>query len=209
MKIAPSILNADFLNLGVVLKQLSEADYIHVDVMDGVFVPNISFGPDITTQISKGTKIPLDVHLMIDDPVLYIDDFARAKPDFITVHVESKRYVLALEKIKSHGIKKGISIKPKTQVQDIIDHLNYVDLVLVMSVEPGFGGQKFMHESLAKIEELVKIRQEQNLNFVIEVDGGINEQTALLVKNCGADIIVVGSYLMKQSNMNETIKSLR
>ena len=209
MKIAPSILTANFTNLKEEINSISEADLIHIDIMDGNFVENISFGPAITKQLSKISKIDLDVHLMVIDPLKWIDKFSFENTKYITVHYESNDFVKALKKIENNKIKKGISIKPKTPVSKIKKYLKEVDLVLVMSVEPGFGGQKFIDNSVDKIIELNNLRKKYNYNYVIEVDGGINGDTANIVKEAGVDVSVIGSYLFNQTNRNETIKKLR
>lgn len=209
MKISPSILNADFLNLKKEIKSINNCDYIHLDIMDGNFVPNISFGPDICKQVRKETDIFFDTHLMVNEPLKWIEKFNIKNTRFITVHFESKGYSEALNKINELGIKKGLSIKPKTKVSEIKNLLKDLDLVLVMSVEPGFGGQKFMVQSLDKIKELKKLREKYNYKYLIEVDGGINNETIKLVKEAGADMVVVGSYLFKQKNRKKLIKLLR
>lgn len=209
MKIAPSVLTADFTNLENDLKSISSADYIHIDIMDGNFVPNISFGPAITNQISKISNVKLDVHLMVEKPSFWIDKFALDNVEYITVHYETCDYLEAIELIKKHNKKVGLTIKPKTSVNDIIDDLESVDLVLIMSVEPGFGGQSFMPEMLEKVRQLVELRTKLNLDFVIEIDGGINNETIKLAKQAGVDIAVVGSYLFNQSDRNKTIQELK
>lgn len=209
MKIAPSVLTADFTNLENDLKSISSADYIHIDIMDGNFVPNISFGPAITNQISKISNVKLDVHLMVEKPSFWIDKFALDNVEYITVHYETSDYLEAIELIKKHNKKVGLTIKPKTSVNDIIDDLESVDLVLIMSVEPGFGGQSFMPEMLEKVRQLVELRTKLNLDFVIEIDGGINNETIKLAKQAGVDIAVVGSYLFNQSDRNKTIQELK
>lgn len=209
MKIAPSVLNADFTNLKKDLDSISSADYIHIDVMDGNFVPNISFGPDITKQIAESTNVPLDVHLMVLDPLKWIDEFSLSNVEYITVHYEANNYKEAMNKIKANNKKVGLSIKPETNVSEIIDELKNVDLLLVMSVEPGFGGQKLIKSSLDKIRELVRLRDELKLNFLIEIDGGVNKDTIDEVRDTEVDIAVVGSYLFNQNNRNEIMKKLR
>lgn len=209
MKIAPSVLTADFTKLGEELKTISTADYIHIDIMDGNFVPNISFGPAINKQIANTTEIPLDVHLMVTDPVNWINEFSVSNVEFITVHYESNNYLKALEMIKANNIKTGVSIKPKTPVDVIYPLLKDLDLVLIMSVEPGFGGQKFMEDQLDKVRALVAYRKAHNLDFVIEIDGGINGDTFAKAKEAGVDIAVAGSYVFNASNRNEIIASMR
>lgn len=209
MKIAPSVLTADFTNLKNELDSINKADYIHIDIMDGNFVPNISFGPAINKQIANNTKIPLDVHLMVLNPLDWIAQFAIEQVEYITVHYESNKFEEALKEIKKHGKKIGITIKPETKVDAIKPYLKDADLVLVMSVEPGFGGQIFMPEMLEKVRELKTLRTTNNYDYIIEIDGGINNETIKLAKDAGVDISVVGSYVFNQKNRNETIDSLK
>lgn len=209
MLVAPSILTADFSNLKEELKSINNADYIHLDIMDGHFVPNISFGPYISSKIRKVTNIPFDTHLMVSNPLDWIEKFAIDNTHYITVHYESNKYLEAIDKIKGLNIKAGLSIKPKTNVSEIKHLLPKIDLVLVMSVEPGFGGQKFMPNAINKIKELVQLRKEMNLNFIIEVDGGINADTIGSVKEAGVDMIVAGSYIFNQKNRKAIIKQLK
>ena len=185
VEVSASILSANFLELEKDILDVFEggSKYLHFDVMDGHFVPNISFGPYILSQISKKHLLINDVHLMISDPLKYVDEFIKSGADIVTFHYESyddetKIYQL-IDKIKSNHVKVGISIKPKTEVEKIIKFLPLVDLVLVMSVEPGFGGQKFMGDSLIKIKQLDELRKENNFTYLIEVDGGINKETSL------------------------------
>ncbi|MDD3419531.1 MAG: ribulose-phosphate 3-epimerase [Candidatus Gastranaerophilales bacterium] len=207
--IAPSILSADFANLQSEIERIEKAgaDWVHIDVMDGHFVPNLTIGAPVVKGIKKATKLPFDVHLMIDAPWKYIPDFVKAGADIITIHqeacVENLSEVIA--QIKSFGIKAGVSIKPKTSVDAIKDILPEVDMVLVMSVEPGFGGQSFMYESLPKIKELRSLSH----NLDIQVDGGINADTAKLVIEAGANILVAGSSVYGAKNIEEAINSLR
>lgn len=209
MKIAPSVLTADFTNLAEELKSIESADYLHIDIMDGHFVPNISFGPAITHQISKMSSLPLDVHLMVTNPVKWVDLFAKSKPKFITIHTEANRIAETIKSIESHHIGVGLSIKPKTPVDDLLLYLEHASLVLVMTVEPGFGGQSFMVETLDKVKELVKIRKANSYAFEIEVDGGINFETIKLCRDAGVDIAVAGSYLFNQKDRQKGISSLR
>ena len=209
MKIAPSVLTANFTKLAEEIKSIESADLIHIDIMDGNFVPNISFGPAITKQINDLTNINLDVHLMVLNPLDWVEKFAFDKVEYITVHYESNNFLEAINKIKTLNKKVGITIKPNTKVSEIKDYLKIVDLVLIMSVEPGFGGQKFITSSLNKVKELVDLRIKNNYNYVIEIDGGVNGETASLVKEAGVDIAVVGSYLFNQENRKKTMEDLR
>ncbi len=207
MKIAPSILSCDFYNLENELKDLNNLiDIIHLDVMDGIFVPNISFGMPIIKSLKKNTNYFLDTHLMIFEPEKYIDDFIKSGSDLITIHYEAtKKIDEIITKIKSKNKKIGISIKPDTDVKVLDKYLDKIDLVLIMSVEPGFGGQQFIDNSISKANYLIEKRKEDNLNFLIEVDGGINDKTIKLIN---ADIYVVGSYLMNKENKKEVLKKL-
>lgn len=209
MKIAPSILTADFSILEKELKSISDADLIHVDIMDGNFVPNISFGPYISSIISKKTNLFLDFHLMVMDPLKWIDKFSFHNTNNITIHYESNDIDLALNKIRENNIKCGLSIKPNTKVLDIEKYLNFIDVVLVMSVEPGFGGQKFIENSIDKIKELVNIRNNINNKFIIQVDGGVNGENIEKLYNAGCDIVVIGSYLFNMLDRNTQIKKLK
>jgi len=212
IKIAPSVLSADFSRLGDELVKIEQAgaEYVHLDVMDGVFVPNITFGAPIIKCLRPYSKMIFDAHLMITNAKKFIDDFVDAGCDYITFHYESTDDPLeTIRLIRDKGAKPGISIKPKTHVGDIFDLLPYLDLVLVMSVEPGFGGQSFMPEALPKIRKLKEVREERGYNFLISVDGGINAETAKLVKQAGVDIIVAGSSIFGKSDYNKAIDELR
>ncbi|MGM9993874.1 MAG: ribulose-phosphate 3-epimerase [Candidatus Avigastranaerophilus sp.] len=208
--IAPSILSSDFANLQSEVEKLeiNGADWIHVDVMDGHFVPNLTIGAPVVKALKKVCSLPLDVHLMIDNPEKYIKDFALAGSDYITFHYEAARDNAKeiINLIKSYNIKAGISIKPKTTVQEIISYLDMVDLVLIMTVEPGFGGQKFMTDCALKIKEL---KQYIKNDTIIEVDGGINPETAEICAEYGAIAFVAGNYIFAHQNMKEAIASLR
>lgn len=212
MKIAPSILSADFANLerDVVLVEKAGADYIHVDVMDGQFVPNITLGPNIVSAIRPVTKLPLDVHLMIMNPERFVDDFAKAGADFIVIHQESTIHLhRTLQMIKNAGVKAGVVINPGTPVATLKDVLSMVDLVLVMTVNPGFGGQAFIPEMTEKIAELAALRKKHNYNYEIEVDGGIDAESAKLCAQAGADVFVAGSYVYNSDSPAARIQALR
>lgn len=212
--IAPSILNAPFDNLEKLIEDLYKngATYLHFDVMDGHFVPNLSFGSEILKSINKKHKLINDVHLMVDDPLKYVDQFVQAKADIITIHYEAFSSLDDLKKcvdyIKSLHLKVGVSIKPNTSEEVLFPFINDLDLILIMSVEPGFGGQSFQPEILKKIKVLDAFRKNKELSYKIEVDGGINNLTINDVVQSGADIVVVGSYLFKQS-LEVAFKTLR
>lgn len=210
MIISPSILSADFKKLESSINEVKNAPFLHIDIMDGEFVPNISFGPMVQLQIRPSFKEQVfDTHLMIEHPQNYIDAFAKAGSDYITFHIEADCDAKeVIDKIHSLNIKAGLSIKPGTSVDVIKPYLPYLDMVLVMSVEPGFGGQSFMDNSIPKISELKRLREENDYNYLISVDGGINDKTIKLVANAGVDVAVVGSYLFKQTNKEEEIEKL-
>ena len=209
--IAPSILSANFVALeqDVNIVEKAGAKWIHIDVIDGHFAPNITMGPAIVKSLRKTTKLFFDIHLMITNPEKYWQDFQKAGADLITFHSEiqtDKRELI--ENIKISGIKAGISIKPKTPVSDIEDLLPCLDLVLVMTVEPGFCGQSFMNDMIPKIETLRKNIDQNNYNCLIEIDGGVNSQTSSICIQAGADVLVSGSYIFSAGNPAEAIKSL-
>ena len=203
IQISPSILSADFSQLGNEIKRLEEggADLIHVDVMDGHFVPNLTIGPPVIKALKKNCSIKFDVHLMISPVHKYIDAYADAGADIITFHPEATNDLSAsIKKIKHLGKKVGVSLNPETKVSIIKDHLDQIDLVLIMSVNPGFGGQKFMPEVLDKIKELKIIQKEENIDFDIEIDGGINFENSMMAIEAGANILVSGTTIFKSNN---------
>lgn len=210
--IAPSILSADFSRLGEEVSAVEKAgaDWIHVDVMDGHFVPNLTIGPVVVEGLSKKSKVPLDVHLMITDPDTYAPEFAKAGATSITIHQEATKDLLAsIKKIRALGVRVGVSISPDTPVKKIENILSKVDLVLVMSVHPGFGGQKFIPASLEKVKKLNQIRKKNGLHFLIEIDGGINADTITSASTAGCDVFVAGSAIFKSKNYKKTIQELR
>ncbi len=214
--ISPSILSADFANLerDIKLVEQNGADWIHVDVMDGHFVPNITIGAPVVKSIRKITQLPLDVHLMIENPQKYIPEFAKSGADIITFHFEAVSDVKeTIQQIKSYGIKVGISIKPKTKPEEILEFLPELDLILIMTVEPGFGGQSFMADCAEKIKLIkqhIKSRPElDSKKITIQVDGGINDKTAKICTNYGANSLVAGSYIYNSENIKSAINSLK
>jgi ribulose-phosphate 3-epimerase len=211
-KIAPSILSADFASLGNEIKDVEKggADYIHVDVMDGHFVPNITIGPLIVEAIRPVTKLPLDVHLMIENPDSYIETFAKAGADIITVHQEACIHLhRTIMLIKEQGVKAGVVLNPATPVSLIEEMLPELDMVLLMTVNPGFGGQKFISSVLKKVEELSRLRAALEIDFEIEIDGGVNIETAKLCTDAGADVLVAGSAVYGKKDRAEAIAAIR
>ncbi|GGJ86358.1 ribulose-phosphate 3-epimerase [Lentibacillus kapialis] len=212
IKIAPSILAADFSQLGKEIQDVEKggADYVHVDVMDGHFVPNITIGPLIADSIKPHTHLPLDVHLMIENPDQYVAVFAESGASIITVHQETCPHLhRTIQLIKDHGVKAGVVINPATPVETIRDVIHDVDLVLLMSVNPGFGGQSFIGHTVKKIEQVAAWRKQQQLHFEIEVDGGINRETAILCTKAGADVLVAGSAIFSKSDRKQAIAGIR
>ena len=203
IKISPSILSADFSQLGKEIKKLEDAgaDMIHVDVMDGHFVPNLTIGPPVIKALKKNSLLPFDVHLMISPVHKYIESYANAGADIITIHPEATNDLLgSINKIKEFKKKVGISLNPETKIEVIEELLDQIDLILIMSVNPGFGGQKFMPEVLNKVKKLDEIRKNLKLNFVIEIDGGINFENSKLAIESGVDILVSGTTIFKNNN---------
>ncbi|MPM09641.1 Ribulose-phosphate 3-epimerase [bioreactor metagenome] len=212
IKIAPSILSADFANLGRDIERLSDwkADWIHFDVMDGHFVPNMSFGPVLCSAIRPLTKLPIDVHLMVNEPSRFFDWFVKAGADIITFHAEADPHIhRSLQHLHERGVKAGVVLNPGTPAVAVKEVLPYCDLVLVMSVNPGFGGQKFIPESLSKIAELRSMIDERGLATEIEVDGGVNPETAKLCVQAGATVLVAGSAVFSAPDQKEMIRQLR
>ena len=206
--ISPSILTLDFSNIQIQCAKLQRdgADWIHLDVMDGIFVPNSTFDWQLVSQVKQAVTIPLDVHLMVVDPINVVDNYAKAGADIITFHLEAAKDVVAtIKAIKKSGCKVGISIKPATPVAEIEPYLPLIDMVLVMSVEPGFGGQKFMPSAVERIAQIRAL----NPDILIQVDGGINTQTAPLVKKAGANVLVAGSAIVNTDNWEKAIFNLR
>jgi ribulose-phosphate 3-epimerase len=212
VKIAPSILSADFARLGeeITAVEKAGADYIHIDVMDGHFVPNITIGPLIVEAVRPVTKLPLDVHLMIENPDQYIEAFAKAGADYITVHVEACKHLhRTIHYIKSFGIKAGVVLNPATPVDSIQHVLADIDMVLLMSVNPGFGGQKFIPEVLPKIRKVKEMADLKGKKIEIEIDGGVNSETAKLCIEAGANVLVAGSAIYNQEDYEAAISLIR
>ena len=213
-KLSPSILSADFANLERDIHDIEKngADWVHVDVMDGIFVPNITIGIPVVKALRPVTQLPLDVHLMIDRPIRYVEDFIKAGADYLTIHIEAdqpQNTLSALDKIHELGCKAGIVLKPKTPVEAAIPYLEKCDLILVMTVEPGFGGQKFMEDQMPKIRQLREWMDQINPDCLIEVDGGVDEITCQVCKKNGADVLVAGSAYFKADDRTAFVKIIQ
>lgn len=212
MKIAPSLLSCDFSQIGNEVRRMDQAkaDFIHLDVMDGHFVPNITFGAPVIGAVRGFTDIPFDVHLMIEEPLRYIDDFVKSGADYITFHVEAKSDISkTIQKIKSAGVKPGLVIKPGTPAQSVFPYLKDIDMVLIMTVEPGFGGQAFMADMMPKVKEIRRQAEQLGLSLLIEADGGINESTIRAAALAGVDVAVSGTGVFKSADAKQAIENLK
>ena len=213
-KIAPSILSADFANLERDIHDLERngADWVHVDIMDGIFVPNISIGIPVVQALRPVTDLPLDVHLMIDRPIRYVEQFVKAGADWLTIHIEAdqpQNTLEALDKIHELGCKAGIVLKPKTPAEAAVPYLTKCDMVLIMTVEPGFGGQKFMADMMPKMKKIREMLDEVNPSCIIEVDGGVDANTCTVCKENGAEVLVAGSAYFKATDRAEFVKTIQ
>lgn len=204
MKIAPSVLNAPVEHIHDWVHQLDESYMLHLDIMDGHFVPNLSFGIEIAKAYKRVSNVPLDVHLMTTHPLIWIEQFKTLRPQFITIHVEAKDVEKSIEMIQSYGIGVGLALKPNTPIEVIIPYIHNIDLVLIMTVEPGFGGQTFMHDMLKKVKQLQTLKKDHP--FIIQVDGGMTDESMIACEQAGVDVAVVGSYLFKQNDMKAWLK---
>lgn len=210
--ISPSILSADFVNLAQEIKAVEEAgaDWLHLDVMDGHFVPNLTIGPPVIEKIKKVSQVPLDVHLMITNPDDTYLDYIKAGADYLTVHVEACPNICeSLQKIRAQGIRSSVTLRPATPLESILPALEFADMVLVMSVNPGFGGQDFIPSSLDKARELLRLREKKQLSYLIEMDGGIKVDNIAEVSKAGVDVFVVGSAIFKTADYTQTIQKLK
>lgn len=210
IKVSPSILGVNFANLGNEIKKVSNAQMLHIDVMDGHFVPNISIGVPVVKSIDNFCDMFLDVHLMISNPIDYVEDFCNAGADLICFHIESCSNTFdTIKKIKNCGKKVGISIKPQTSASEVLPYIDYIDMALVMTVEPGFGGQSFMSGMMDKIKQIRQYADKVNKTLDIQVDGGVNLETGKICVDAGANVLVSGSYLFNSENPYETVESLK
>ena len=213
-KISPSLLSADFMNLQRDIQEMEKlgADWVHIDVMDGIFVPNISIGLPVVKAIRPVTDLPMDVHLMIDRPIRYVEDFVKAGADWLTIHIEAdqpQNTLEALDKIRALGCKAAISLKPKTPAEAAIPYLHKVDMILVMTVEPGFGGQSFMADMMPKVRKLRDMLDQVNPGCVIQVDGGVDANTCAICKESGAEVLVAGSAYFKAADRAAFVKTIQ